>query len=530
MAEFDPNHQPPPSEAPPTPPKKYVKRTAFFITATVIALVLLMAAVMDPLVNAINYIFSLLSPLLIGAVIAYLCNPILKLYEYRVFRRMERGNMRRGLSLLMTVVTAIGILALICAMMIPQLIASINELMANYDVYINSFLGWFQNILDSATENMPVNVVDISDIEKLTEYLNTIFGSVEENYTSIFANLENILAGGNVVEKVWELLQTFFTSLVNIILGIFIAFYILASKEKRAAQIRKFRRAMFNEKVDGTIQEVVTLANKTFGGFFYGKILDSLVIGILTFILLTIFEISPYNLLIATFVGITNIIPVFGPFIGAIPSAFIMLISNPSKFFLFIILVLIIQQIDGNLLCPKIQGDNTGISSLAVLVSITIASGQWGVIGMVIGVPICAVIIELVKRLLEYRLESIGEPTDTVAYYPEDALGNAEKDVHYEHSGLLYQYEHSALKPKVEKIKARLYKLMGYKGKTEDPSGDPSQEAETQGPDGDSAPLADDTAQRTADVTLADVAEDVDGHEEEACASSTRTTSSGEDS
>ena len=465
MAEFDPNHQPPPSEAPPTPPKKYVKRTAFFITATVIALVLFMAAVMDPLVNAINYIFSLLSPLLIGAVIAYLCNPILKLYEYRVFRRMERGNMRRGLSLLMTVVTAIGILALICAMMIPQLIASINELMANYDVYINSFLGWFQNILDSATENMPVNVVDISDIEKLTEYLNTIFGSVEENYTSIFANLENILAGGNVVEKVWELLQTFFTSLVNIILGIFIAFYILASKEKRAAQIRKFRRAMFNEKVDGTIQEVVTLANKTFGGFFYGKILDSLVIGILTFILLTIFEISPYNLLIATFVGITNIIPVFGPFIGAIPTFFIVLISNPGRAILFLFLILIIQQLDGNIIGPKILGDNTGVSSLCVIIAISICSTLWGVLGMIIGVPIFAVVIELIKRLLEKRLTAKGAPTDTQDYYSEDAVGNAELDVHYEHATLLYRYEHSRFRPRIEHAWDKFLGSLGLQSK-----------------------------------------------------------------
>ena len=161
----------------------------------------------------------------------------------------------------------------------------------------------------------------------------------------------------------------------------------------------------------------------------------------------------------------TNIIPVFGPFIGAIPSAFIVLISNPSKFFLFLVLVLIIQQIDGNLLCPKIQGDNTGISSLAVLVTITIAGSQWGFIGLLLGVPVCAVIIELVKRFLDNKLEAMGEPTDTVAYYPEDALGNAEKDVHYEHAGLLYRYEHSSLKPKFEKFKAKLFKIMGYKGK-----------------------------------------------------------------
>ena len=186
--------------------------------------------------------------------------------------------------------------------------------------------------------------------------------------------------------------------------------------EKRMAQIRKFRKAMFSKKTDDRIEEVVTLADKTFGGFIFGKILDSLVIGILTFVMLAIFDVSPYNLLIATFVGITNVIPVFGPFIGAIPSFFIVLISNPEKAFLFLVLILIIQQLDGNIIGPKILGDNTGVSSLCVIIAIAICSTLWGVMGMIIGVPIFAVVIELIKRMLEKRLIAKGEPTDTLEY------------------------------------------------------------------------------------------------------------------
>ena len=148
MAEFDPNQQNPSAESP-QPPKKYVKRTAFFITATVIALLFLAAAVMESLVGVLRYIGSLLAPLIIGGIIAYLCNPIMRFYEYRVFRRMKKSDLHRGLSLFCTLITALGILALICAMMIPQLLTSITDLMANYKFYINGMLAWIQNFLDT---------------------------------------------------------------------------------------------------------------------------------------------------------------------------------------------------------------------------------------------------------------------------------------------------------------------------------------------------------------------------------------------
>ncbi|MBE6652875.1 MAG: AI-2E family transporter [Ruminococcaceae bacterium] len=472
MAEFNPNEPKIPSEqtdAPPAtepsgnrPPKKrFVKRTAFYITATIIALILLLAAVMKPLVGILSYAFSLLSPLIIGGIIAYLCDPILEMYEYRVFRRLGSGSMRRGLSLLFTVITAFGIVIAVCAMMIPQLLKSINELFANYESYINSFLGWLQSVLNKLTENLPGEVVDISDIEKLTDFFTHLFGDVENLYTRFFDSLQTFIAEGNILEKTWTVLLKVFNSVKNLFLGMFIAFYLLASKEKRIAQFRKFRRAMFSEKTDGRIEEIIALTDKSFGGFIYGKILDSLVIGVLTFVLLTLFEISPYNLLISTFIGITNIIPVFGPFIGAIPSFFIVLISNPDKAFLFLVLILIIQQLDGNIIGPKILGDNTGVSSLCVIIAIAICSTLWGVAGMILGVPIFAVAIELIKQMLEKRLAAKGEPTDTQEYYPDNAIGNAELEVHYEHSSLRYRYEHSKFKPRFEKWRNNVLNHLG---------------------------------------------------------------------
>ena len=493
MAEMEPNRRDDPmgeegtSGAEQAPPKRS-KRSVFYVAATVIALTLFAAAVMDPLVSVLRYIFSVLSPLIIGGVIAYLCDPILELFEYRVFGRMKKGNLRRGLALLCTVITAFGIVALVFAMMIPQLVRSLTELFNNYESYLNSFLSWLQNILNSITANLHVEIVDISDVDKLMVFLEDAFGSAENAFSKVLAELQKFADDGNLLEKTWSVLLELFNTFKNVFIGIFIAFYFLASKEKRAAQFRKFRKAMFSKKTDERIEEILTLTDKTFGGFIYGKILDSIVIGILTFVLLSIFEVSPYNLLIATFVGITNVIPVFGPFIGAIPTFFIVLISNPDKAFLFLLLILIIQQLDGNVIGPKILGDNCGVSSLCVIIAIAICSTLWGVMGMLIGVPIFAVTIELIKRMLERRLAAKGEPTDTLDYYSSRAVGNAEMDVYYEHSTLRYSYDHSKLKPRMERLKNGILSHLGRQDPDElreandgetDPPSDPDSTADT---------------------------------------------------
>lgn len=428
------------------------KRTIFFGAVAIVALVLFTIAFMGSFAAFADVVMDIVLPLIIGCVIAYLCNPIFEFYEYRVFGRLAKGNVRRGVSLALTVITAFLIVGLIAYMMIPELIDSIEQLIANSDAYINRFLGAAQSFIDK----LPVEL-DISNSQKLEEALTNIFGSVENMYTEIL----EFLSQGDAVGSVIDILLRVFNVFKNLIIGLFIAFYLLASKEKRIAQVRKFRAAMFTEKQDAKLSEFIELTDHCFGGFIFGKILDSLVIGILTFALMTIFGVSDYNLLIATFIGITNIIPVFGPFIGAIPSAFIVLISNPSKAFLFILLIFIIQQLDGNIIGPKILGDNTGVSSLCVIIAICTCGSIWGIPGMIIGVPIFAVIIEWIKRILEARLKEKNKPTDTLEYYPSDAVGNAERDLYYEHSGLRYQYEHSSLKPRFERMKNKVYRSLG---------------------------------------------------------------------
>jgi predicted PurR-regulated permease PerM len=445
--------------------KRLKKRTVFYIVATIIALLLFAFAVHEPMIAVFKYILSILSPLIIGMVIAYLCDPILEFFEYRIFKRLHNGSLKRGLSLFFTIIVAFGIVTVVAVMMIPQLYLSITELFQNSETYINSLLSWLQTGLNKLTANLPMDIVDISDVDKLMVLIENMFGSAENALSELISELQDIASEGNLWERVWTMLLSLFNSVKNLFIGLFIAFYTLASKEKRVAQIRKFRKAMLSEKSDGKVEDFIALADKTFGGFIFGKILDSLVIGVLTFVLLSIFEVSPYNMLIATFVGLTNVIPVFGPFIGAIPSFFVVLISNPGKAILFLVLILIIQQLDGNIIGPKILGDNTGVSSLCVIIAIAVCSAMWGVVGMIIGVPIFAVVIEMMKRTLEKKLAAKGEPTDTMAYYPADAVGNAEKDVYYEHSTLRYNYEHSKLKPRLEKLRNSILNHLGRQAK-----------------------------------------------------------------
>jgi predicted PurR-regulated permease PerM len=423
----------------------FSKQSIFFGVLAIIAIVLYAIINYSGIVAVFRIIGSVISPVVVGCIIAYLCNPILKFYERRIFRRMKRGALRRGLSLLFAVVTVFLAIALILLMIVPQLVASIQDLLANYKSYIDHVLGYINGWINAITSKLSISV-DISTTEKLTEALSRLFGTGGNLMSSI---LEKLTEGKPLVESVGDVIMNLVNVLKNLILSLFIAFYILSSKEKRSAQIKKFRKAFLSPKQDKQFCEVTGLVNRTFSGFIFGVAIDALVVGIVTFIILSIFNVSKYNLLIACIVAVTNIIPVFGPFIGGIPAAFIVLISNPSKFLLFILLLLIIQQVDGNILCPKIQGDNTGVSSLSVLIAITIAGSLWGIGGMVIGVPIFAVIIELFKRVVNNRLAAKGEPTDTTCYYPDDAVGNAEKEVHFEHAGLRYEYEHSRLKTRM---------------------------------------------------------------------------------
>lgn len=468
----------------PPPKRPLSKRDFFFAACAILAITVYCIANADSFSSVFANLGSILSPLVIGCIIAYLCNPILKFYEYVLLRKLGRGNLRRGLSLLLTVLTAFVLIAIVLALILPELIESLSQLIKNYEVYLNSLLGFVQSIINKLPDELSSRI-DISDVQKFTAFLTDMFGAGENVMSDVLAFLQGFILDGTLIGDVWSFILDLFHTFMDLILGFFIAFYILSSKEKRKAQIAKFRAAYFSDKQNSKITEVVSLVDRTFGGFIKGVLLDALAVGVVTFVLLSICNVSEYNLLIAAICAVTNIIPVFGPFIGAIPSGLIVLISNPEKFLLFLILVIVIQQIDGNLLCPMIQGNNTGVSSLAVLIAITVMGGLFGLGGMVIGVPVFAVIIELVKRAVEERLRKRGKPTDTTCYYPDNAVGNAEEEVYYEHAHWKYTYDHSRLKPHVDKLVAAMGRIGKKKQEVKDAQSAEAQAEETSSAESD---------------------------------------------
>ena len=205
------------------------------------------------------------------------------------------------------------------------------------------------------------------------------------------------------------------SSIWNIILGIIISVYLLMDKEKFFALGKKVVTSLLNEKHTTIVLDLANRTNLTFGRFIGGKIVDSAIIGVLTFIILAIFK-MPYVLLISVIIGVTNIIPFFGPFIGAIPSAIIILFVSPIQALWFLVIILVIQQVDGNIIGPKILGDSIGISAFWILFSILVAGKLFGLVGMIIGVPMFALIYSVIKDIIEARLRYKGLPTETEKY------------------------------------------------------------------------------------------------------------------
>ena len=205
------------------------------------------------------------------------------------------------------------------------------------------------------------------------------------------------------------------SSIWNIVLGLIVSIYLLIDKEKFCALSRKITCALFNEEHSQVAIDLAHRTNDTFGKFLSGKIIDSAIIGILTFIILTIFK-MPYTILISVIIGITNIIPFFGPFFGAIPSFVIIMFVSPVKALWFLLIILIIQQLDGNVIGPKILGDSIGISAFWILFALLVAGKILGLVGMIIGVPLFAIIYSIIKDITESKLRKKGLPTETSDY------------------------------------------------------------------------------------------------------------------
>ncbi len=386
------------------------RKNLLFISLFLLALLLLFMILHMERINLwLNYAMFVLRPVLIGLVIAYLCNPLFRTFERKIFFSVHPHKLRRILSLIATYLIMLLILAALVMLIVPQLIESIIDFFTQYESYLKKALISVNEIIDYINVNFSTQIAPLlyEDINKtITDFLTSI---------DLQSMLKTMLTYSNIA-SVFSALSNLFFLLIDILFGIFISVYLLYSKERRYAQIMRLRAAFFSDKVNAHITKICTIADRSFGGFFRGKILDSTLVGILVYIIISIMQV-PYALLIAVIVGITDIVPIIGPFIGVIPSAVIILLKDPIKVIPFLLCILIVQQIDGNIIAPKILGENTGVSSLCVMISITVMGAIWGLAGMVIGVPLFATVLDLGSGLMDAKLKKKGLPTDTENYY-----------------------------------------------------------------------------------------------------------------
>lgn len=358
------------------------------------------ASQMGSFSERISIAIGIFYPFIIGFSIAYLLNFILNLYEVKMlgkaqwFKNLRKGQ-KRSIGLLLTYLTAIGIGYLFVHFIVPQLIQSIMGFVNEVPQYVDNVTELFNDLM-SETNISPEYTVLIQ--EQINKYIKFIMDFAKE-----------------IIPIVGNMLKVIASSIWNIVLGIIISVYLLIDKENFFAINRKITYALFSTKTANRIFELTYRSNETFGKFLSGKIIDSAIIGVLSFVVFSLFR-MPYALLISVIIGVTNIIPFFGPFIGAIPSFIIILFVSPTKALIFLLLVFIIQQIDGNIIGPKILGDSIGISAFWILFAILVAGKFLGIVGMIIGVPLFAIVYSIIKEDVEYKLKIKELPTDTKDY------------------------------------------------------------------------------------------------------------------
>ena len=356
--------------------------------------------------DAISTLTGILMPFIYGAVIAYLLKPVCNTIEgflHRIFPE-KLHSMANMLAIAATLLFGVLVVYALVMMVVPQLITSVTSLYYTAQTSITRFMRW-------------VNTQKVFlDNETLMGYFNDAYDVIVANLTTLrttllpsLQNLQGILSGVGV--GVMNVVIWF----KNLLIGLIVAVYLLASRKKFAKQAKMILYSVVKPHWAQLIQEEVLYADKMFGGFINGKIMDSAIIGVLCYIGCLIFK-FPSALLVSVIIGVTNVIPFFGPFIGAIPCALLILIISPIQCVYFVIFILVLQQFDGNILGPKILGDSTGLASFWVLFSILLFGGLFGFAGMVLGVPVFAMFYSVVNRLVRYGLGKRKLPVETQEY------------------------------------------------------------------------------------------------------------------
>ena len=351
------------------------------------------------LLDFADTLMSVLSPVIYGLVFAYLLAPIVDYFGNLIEKALPKAksSLTRGLSILVTWIVVLALIYLMFSILIPELVESTKTLAANFENYYKTVYNWVNALVQNETL-FSDDVFSDQVLSALNGYYDKLVKWITDTVIPQAQVAIVAVTGG-----IWSVV----IFLKNLLIGMMISVYLLARKEGFARQSKKILYAILPETPYRRTLRAVSEADRIFSGFVRGKLLDSLIIGIICFVCCSIFK-FPYTPIISVFVGVTNIIPIFGPFLGAVPSAFLILLVSPRQCLYFIIFIIALQQFDGNILGPKILGKSTGISSFWVIVAIVVGGGFGGVLGMFLGVPIFACVSSLVNWFTDRSLEKKG--------------------------------------------------------------------------------------------------------------------------
>ena len=383
--------------------------TAFLVLAACIVFYMLVSN-LTWLGAVLRKIATILSPFVWGLVIAYLLYPLMKIYSRHLFTPLCRlifknrpgriPGTARALSVLLCIVTLLVFIGGLIWLVAPQIYNSIESIVEGSSDYISRADAWIERMLANypeVAERISDTIGDLSN-GVVTWATNQLLPRMSQLISSFTVNIMNVLKG-----------------IYNIIIGIIVSIYVMYGRESFAAHAKKIVYCIFSLEAAEKLLRGVQFTNEVFMGFISGKILDSLIIGVICYIACVLLR-MPYALLVSVIIGITNIIPFFGPFIGAIPSALFILTESPWKMLMFVVFIILLQQFDGNILGPKILGNKVGINGFWIMFAIIFGAGLFGFAGMLLGVPVFVVIYTLIRKLVERKLVRSGLPADTETY------------------------------------------------------------------------------------------------------------------
>lgn len=361
-------------------------------------------------VGIVNSIFVILRPFTYGIVIAYLVNHLVRPIEKHIFKKlMERlmpkneaagKKLARVLSIVVSELAVFAFMSSLLVTILPQISVSILEIVNKSQTYVEICLKWVEEILDGNEVLEPL----------VSDWINSFY-----DYFMSWLKSDVLPQMATLVSQITSGVISIIKIAVNLVIGVVVSIYLLYSKETFCAQGKKLVYSLFEAKNANRVMEEMTFVDKAFGDYIAGTIIDAVIIGVVNYIFLIAFG-MPYPALISIVLAVTNLIPMFGPFIGAIPCGLIILLESPMKCLIFAIFTVILQQLDGNVIKPKIHSSKSGMSGFWILFAIIVFGGLFGILGMIIGVPVMTILYSIIRRLNNRRLRRKGLPQETTLY------------------------------------------------------------------------------------------------------------------